>query len=270
MAKEIKPSYSRRIFIRAKNKVCKIFTFNQRPDGSIYCFSPHFDNAKWLIIEITDEGPQVIHTESIGKEKVSFHASGMVAIRPNNDPNGRHRLIVNGSHLMDKGRGIIGVRHLFTVLMKEPRYEPETSPLSNRESDYCLKANEVLKPSVLMFFAVPQKGIRVNFKFNIPSDDLINVPNDLLGMHNFGLRYHDVFWFAYRTRHMEKWPQKSHVCYLDGFTFPILIGVAPGVFRIEYRLPHYSLDKNKLGIECFQAHQYVYPQPQIRYLCKGE
>jgi hypothetical protein len=239
----------RRIFIRAKDRVFQIFSFAQAPDGSIYCSSPDFSDAKWLSVEITENGPQVISTEVIGQGKISFHGSGMVAVRPNDDLKG-HRLIIKGNHLLNKNEGKIGARHLFTVFMKEPQYNPEASHLFNRESDYCLETKEELKPLVLVFFAVPQQGITINFQFNLHMDDMVNIPNDVLGLHGFGLRYHDVFWFAYRTKHMEKWPKHAHVCYLDGFIFPIFIGTGPGAYRLEYRQPQYSLNGKEFTIIC--------------------
>jgi hypothetical protein len=244
---------SRRIFIRSKDRVCQVFSFVQNSDGSIYCSSPDFADAKWLTVQITENGPQIATAEAIGSGKVSFHGSGIVAIRPNNDPKG-HRLRVKGSHLLNKDVSSAGVRHLFTIFMKEPKYQRETSHLFNRASDYCLEANEELKPVILVFFAVPQKRITVNFQFNLHSADMVNIPNDFLGIHRFGLRYHDVFWFAYRTRHMEKWPKYAQVCYCDGFTFPIFIGTGPGTYRLECRQPQYSLTGNKLSIKCHQSY----------------
>jgi hypothetical protein len=210
---------SRRIFIRTRDKVRQIFSFAQNSDGSIYCSSPDFADAKWLSVQITNKEVRAIETEAIGPGKVSFHGSGMVAVRPDDDARG-HRLIVKGHHLLNKKEGSAGVRHLFTIFMKEPGYEPETSHLYNRKSDYCIEAKEELKPVIMMFFAVPQKGIKLSFQFNFHIDDLVEVPNAVLGLHGFGLRYHDVFWLAYRTKHMEKWPKYAHVCYHDGFTFP--------------------------------------------------
>lgn len=259
----------RRVFIRSKGKVFKIFSFAQERDGSIYSFSPDFADAKWLSIQNTEEGPQLIGVEAIGEGKVSLHGSGIVSIRPNDDPKG-HKLRVNGNYLKDDKKKAIGLRHLFTVLMKKPKHQPETSQLVNRPSDYCIEANEVLKPTILVFFAVPQKGVTVNFEFSISMDDLVNGPNDFRGFGLFGLRYHDVIWFAYRTRYMEAWPKQAHICYLDGFTFPIFVGIAPGIFRLEYRQPEYSLDDNKLTIECHQVYQRFHPYTQIEYCCEGK
>jgi hypothetical protein len=257
---EIKSPSERRIFIRAKDRICQIFSFTQRPDGSIYCSSPDFANAKWLSLQETDNGPQTITTEAIGAGKISFHATGMVTVRAHNDPN-EHKLIVKGNHLLNKEKGLIGTRHLFTIFMEEPKYKPESSQLFNRESDYCMEANEELKPLVLVFFAVPQQGITLDFQFNLHMDDMVHIPNDVLGLHRFSLRYHDVFWFAYRTKHMTEWPKYSHICYHDGYTFPIFIGTGIGAYRLEFRQPKYSLIDKKFTIECNQFYPDDYSNP---------
>jgi hypothetical protein len=247
---ENKLSFKRRIFIKAKDRVCQLFSFIQTDDGSIYCSSPDFADAEWLSVEFTEEGLQKIASEEIGKGKISFHSSGMVAIRANDDIHG-HKLIVKGNYLLNKSEGVIGARHLFTIFMKEPQYKPEDSPLFNRGSDYCLETTEELKPFVLVFFAVPQQGITIDFQIDFHMDDMVNIPNDILGLHGFGLRYHHVFWFAYRTRHMENWPKHAIITYHDGFSFPIFIGTGIGAYRLEYRQPQYSLVDNRLTILCY-------------------
>lgn len=255
-----KSASERRIFIRAKDRICQVFSFNQRPDGSIYCWSPDFGDAKWLSLQVAENGPQIVTTEAIGTGKISFHGTGMVTIRAHDDPKG-HQLIVKGNHLLNKQKGLVGVRHLFTVFMKEPKYQPESSKLFNRESDYCMEANEELKPLVLAFFAVPQQGLAINFQFNLHKEDMVNIPNDVLGLHRFGLRYHDVFWFAYRTKHMEKWPKYAHICYHDGFTFPIFVGTRLGAYKLECREPQYSLMGNELNIMCNRSYPHDYSNP---------
>lgn len=259
MAEKKSPS-KRRIFIRAKDRLCQIFSFTQTPDGSIYCSSPDFSDAIWISVQNTEHGPQIIGTEAIGTGKVSFHGSGMVSVRPNDNPKG-HRLIVKGNHLLNKDKGLIGARHLFTIFMKEPNYEPEISGLFNRESDYCMEANEELKPLVIAFFAIPQLGITLDFQFTLHMDDMVNIPSDVLGLHGFGLRHHDVFWFAYRTKHMKKWPKQAQICYHDGFTFPIFIGTGLGTYRLEFREPQYSLVDTNFTIMCHQSYPDNYSNP---------
>ena len=92
-------------------------------------------------------------------------------------------------------------------------------------------------------------------------DDMVHIPNDVLGLHRFGLRYHDVFWFAYRTKHMPKWPKQSQICYHDGYTFPVFIGTGIGIYRLEFRQPKYSLIGNEFTIECNQVYPDDYSNP---------
>lgn len=239
----------RRIFIKSQDRLVQVFTFDQQKDGSIYCASPDFDDAKWITCRITESGPEMIVDEGIGEGKVIFHGSGIVAVRPHSDTSG-HRLRIKGNYLLKAADRVAGARHLFTVFLSEPKYEPSTSPAFNRASDYCLEAKEDLKPVVLVFFAIPRQGLTINFQFNLHLDEMVNIPNDLLGLHGFPLRHHDVYWFAYRTKHMEKWPKKAQVAYHDGFSFPIFIGTGIGVYRLEFRQPKYRLHGKELEIHC--------------------
>jgi hypothetical protein len=250
----------RRIFLRSKDRVCQIFTFTQSSDGSIYCASPDFSDAKWISVDESESDPRIITTESIGLGKVSFHASGMVAVRKHSDEKD-HQLVIKGNHLFDQSKNAIGLRHLFTIFLKEPNYYPVESRLFNRESDYCLEANEELKPLVLGFFAIPQINISLNFQFNLHTDDMVNIPNDILGMHSFSLRYHNVLWFAYRTKHMENWPKYAHICYHNGYTFPVFIGTANNSYRLEFRTPTYFYASNGLVIDCNQVYPEDYSNP---------
>jgi len=253
-------SNKRRIFIRSKDRVCQLFSFEQTLDGSIYCASPDFPDAHWVTIEKCDDQILLMTTESLGQGKISFHGTGMVAIRPNDNPKD-HKHIVKGNYLIDLSKGMAGMRHLFTVFLKEPQYDPSNSPLFNRKSDYCLEANEELKPLVLLFFAIPKQGIEVDFQFCLHVEDMGNIPGDILGLHGFGLRYHDIFWFAYRTKHMVKWPKQSQISYHDGFTFPVFIGTGIGTYRLENRQPKYSLINNHLVIVCDQKYPDDYSNP---------
>jgi hypothetical protein len=177
----------------------------------------------------------------------------MAAIRSHDDPTG-HKLVVKGNHLLRSTEANIGARHLFTIFMREPKSYPELSPLFNRTSDYCLEAAEDLRPFALVFFAVPQQGIAVHFEFSLHEEDMVNIPNDFLGLHGFSLRFHDVFWFAYRTKHMDRWPKYAHVCYHDGYSFPIFIGTGPTAFRLEFRQPKYVLNGKDLEIRCHRSY----------------
>ncbi len=69
------------------------------------------------------------------------------------------------------------------------------------------------------------------------------------GWGNMALKYHDVFWFVYRTKHMEKWPKKHQVIYNDGFVVPFLIGNDTSKLKLELRIPKYTMRDNHLSIK---------------------
>jgi len=251
MKKSSEPT-RRRVFIKSNDRICQLFSFSQSPDGSIYCASPDFADAIWISAIIAKPSPLILVTDEIGEGKVSFHGSGMTAVRPNNLEHG-HRLVIKGNKLIDKKEKNLGIRHLFTIFPKEPNYQPRNSPLYNRQSDYCLNANEELTPFIGIFFAIPLLDLEINFGFSLSIDDMNNIPNDILGLGNFSLRYHNVFWFAYRTKHMEKWPKKSLIIYHDGFSFPIIIGTGPGKAIVQFRQPKYLISDGKLTIDCGES-----------------
>ena len=253
--------YKRRIFLRTKDKTKEIFTFIQRNDGSIYCSSPDLADARYISCYKNQEQIHVATTEELGEGKISLHGSGITLVRPNSDPKG-HRLVVQGNHLLDKKNNRAGVRHLFSIMMSEPKHYREDSPVLNRKTDYLLEANENLAPLSFIFFAIPIAKITLDFQFSMHKNDMNNIPNDILGFHAFDLKYHNIFWLAYRTKHMEKWPKNAQVCYYDGYMVPVFIGTNEskdeklGSFRLEFREPIYSFDGEKLQIQ-FHSH---YPQ----------
>lgn len=241
--------FKRRVFINKGRDRYQIFSFIQDKDGSIYCASPNFADAKWVSYDKRQQELIVKTTGDIGDGKISLHGTGMTAIRNNSNPN-NHQLIIRGNQLFNHSRNEVGARHLFTTFMREPNYIPTDLPFFNRKSDYSMQANEDLMPFVLIFFAIPQQGITTNFLFSLSTDEMLNVPNDFLGMHFFSLRYHDVFWFAYRTKNMDKWPKYTHFCYDDGYSVPVFIGEDSGRLILELRQPMYLLKGKVFTIDC--------------------
>lgn len=96
---ETRPPNNRRIFIKSQDRICQLFSFEQTDDGSIYCAFPDFSTAEFLSVSIIDGRPQIVSTESLGIGKISFHASGMVGVRPNDDPKG-YKVISHGNYLL--------------------------------------------------------------------------------------------------------------------------------------------------------------------------
>lgn len=239
----------RRIFINKGDERFQIFSFRQEKDGSIYASSPTFADAKWISFQHSPQGPILVTTEAIGTGKLSIHGTGMAGVRNNNDPH-EHKLVIEGNQLLNIDQNEVGARHLFTVFMDEPSYLPSDSPVFNRQSDYSMQANEDLKPFVLVFFAVPLQAGSIDFRFSLHEDEMINIPNDILGMHTFALKYHNVIWFAYRTKNMDKWPKYAHFSYQDGNSVPLFIGTGPQAFRLEFRMPKYEINGVTITIDC--------------------
>lgn len=239
----------RRIFINKGDERFQIFSFEQSNDGSIYAASPTFADAKWISFQHSPEGPILTTAEAIGEGKLSVHGSGMVGVRNHTNPHG-HELVIKGNQLLNKDANEVGARHLFTAFMDEPSYLPPNSPVFNRQSDYSMQANESLKPFVLVFFAVPLQAGDIDFRFSLQEDEMVNIPNDILGLHSFGLKYHNIIWFAYRTKNMDKWPKYAHFSYHDGHSVPLFIGARPQAFRLEFRIPRYEINSGAITIDC--------------------
>lgn len=239
---------ARRIFLTEKDKSFQIFKFWQEKDGSIYCCWPNFDETIWLVPVLDNTGNLALKAiDSTGDGKLSIHKDGMCAFRAHNDSKNRP-LIIKGNKLMDAENNECGARHLFTIFSKEPSFSPG-SALFNRETDYPINT-EKMEPYVAIFFAIPQtqKGLQVNFQTSFNIDDLDNIPPKG-GWGIIELKHHDVFWYIYRTKHMEKWPKKNQVIYNDGFTVPFFIGTGECQFRLELRMPKYLLNDNNLSVQ---------------------
>ena len=150
--------------------------------------------------------------------------------------------------LLDLDKNEIGARHLFTAFPKEPSFQP-TSPLFNRPSDYPINTPK-LEPFVIIFFAIPktQKGLELEFQSNFSIDDIETIP-PVGGWGVIELKLHNVFWYIYRTKHMNKWPKKSQIIFHDGCVVPFFIGTGVCQFRLELRNPKYHLSGNKLLVK---------------------
>lgn len=242
-----KPTTKRRIFINNEENYFQLFSFNQHEDGSIYSSMPEFGNIKWMSI-VKHEGQVglaiVNPLENDGK--LSVHGTGMTTYRAHSDNKG-HQLIVKGNFLLNKESDKLGVRHLFTSFFQDPNFIPVSSPALNRESDYLLKSDKKIKPFVMTFFAVPTKKMSVEVNASFHVKDLESIPPET-GWGGFNLRYHTIVWFYYRTKHMDAWPQNTHICYYDGFEVPFFIGTGQGASRLEIRHPTYTLTDNNLTI----------------------
>ena len=185
-------------------------------------------------------------------EKLSLHGSGVVKFRQSDGSFDPER--VKGYFLLKNKEKEVAPRHLFTGFMSEPKYLPE-SRFGNRKSDIEIIAHEH-KAFVIVFFTIPQKKIPLEINFN-PIFDIDLFGEDFaknIGFGSFSLSYHDVLWFAYKTKDIIKWPRQSHVFYYDGFLVPLFIGRKNDTDS-KYRAmvavlqePHYKYKNNNLRI----------------------
>jgi hypothetical protein len=238
---------SRRIFISENDKHFQIASFKQHKDGSMYCSWPDFMNTEWLVLIKNQEGNlELKKIDSKESGKLSIHGSGMCAFRSNDNTENRP-LIIKGNKLLDLEKKESGARHLLTAFPREPYFLP-ISPAFNRSSDYSISTSR-LRPFAIIFFAIPQtqKDLQVTFQSNFHIDDIESIPPEM-GWGAMRLKFHDVFWLVYRTKHMEKWPKKSQVIYGDGFVVPFFIGTGAGQFRLELKMPEYKLEENCLTV----------------------
>jgi hypothetical protein len=242
---------ARRFFITAGGPHFQIFTFTQARDGSVYVTWPSFSETKWMSFRVENGVPAMSIVDSPGDGKLSLHGSGMAAMRAHDNPRG-HSIVIHGHYLLDPAVQTAGIRHLFTAFITEPKHLP-ASAFMNRKTDVGVRTN-VFAPYVFVFFAVP--GIRklgVNIQASFHVDDLETIPPEF-GMGYFGLNLHNIIYFGYRTKHMDRWPQSTYVCYSDGLWVPLILGSGQGDTpddrnaRLEIRRPQYELLNDELFI----------------------
>jgi len=234
---------SRRLFFTAGAEHFQILSFTQKPDGSIYISAPDLAASKWL--EVASGNSSELHITTLSSAgKLSVHGSGVAHVRAVDGGEAELRLV--GNYLSSDDNQGLGLRHLVTLFSTQPTHLP-TSPAHNRLTDCSIRAAE-LKPYVLVFWAVPAlKNLTVNVTAAFHENDLESVPPES-GFGAFALRTHAVVWFAYRTKHMGRWPANSHLCFHDGFRAPIIIGTGEGACRLEMRQPVYDIADSRLSI----------------------
>ena len=241
----------RRLFLKCEGNSYKLLSFTQRNDGSIYIGFPNFRNIQWIGIELGKKEATLALIDSTEDEgKLSFHASGVVGFRSHDEP-GDHQLRIKGNYLYDRHNSKAGIRHLASIYMEKPEELPAEFP--QRISDFWIQNTSSLRPFVLVLFAVPRVsniqnvGIQAGFHM----DDLESSPPES-GGGLIDLKYHWIFWHTYRTKFMNDWPNKTFVCYHDGFTVPMYLGrhqdESSGDLRFEVHFPKYEVDGSEVTI----------------------
>jgi hypothetical protein len=236
-----------RLFFGTTDEIFQLFSVSQNAnDGSIYFSAPRFTEIMWLMpARLDEQQPVLLSYQASGQGKLSLHGSGVTHVRPyqSASPN---EFAIRGNQLRALAGDSLGVRHLLTIFPAEPTHKP-ISPATARRTD-CVITTKEWHPLVFIFWAVPLIGsLTVHISGAFQSDDLEEIlPNS--GWGAFGLALHALVWFAYRTKHMDRWPKYSQASYADGHTAPLLIGTGPGQFRLEYRRPNYTLANTDFGI----------------------
>jgi hypothetical protein len=236
-----------RIFFIVGDQAFQLFSFSQNPnDGSIYFSAPNFADIDWLMPSLGNAHTPILLSYKLGGAgKLSLHGSGVAHVRPYDSPR-RNEFIICGNPLTASDGQTLGVRHLLTLFLPEPRHCPD-SPAMARRGD-CIIQSKQLHPYVIVFWAVPaSRPLTVTVSGSFHVDDLEEVPPNG-GWGAFNLKLHTVVWFAYRTKHMARWPSNAQACYLDGNLVPLIIGTGEGKFRLELRRPTYTLSDTQLTI----------------------
>jgi hypothetical protein len=240
-------STSIRLFFCTTDKTFQLFSISQNAnDGSIYFAAPRFAEISWLMPASVDQQQAVLLSyQASGQGKLSLHGSGVTHVRPY-DSTSANEFAIRGNQLKAPTGESLGVRHLLTIFPAEPTHKP-SSPATARRTD-CVMTTKEWHPLVFIFWAVPLlRSFTVSVSGVFHADDLQEIPPNS-GFGAFGLALHALVWFAYRTKHMDRWPKHSQACYADGHTVPLLIGTGPGCFRLEGRRPNYTFENTRLTI----------------------
>jgi len=242
---QLAASPDRRIFFGNGAGNFQVFSISQNPnDGSIYFSAPNFEEIEWIVPAIVeDQKPVLLRYQAAAQGKLSLHGSGVTHVRPYESPQ-QNVFSIRGNVL--RSSDTLGVRHLVTIFLSEPRHKPNSQALARR-SDYVMNTKQ-WHPYVLILWAAPaSRPITVTVRGSFHEDELEEVPPNG-GWGAFTMALHSIVWFAYRTKHMERWPRNAQACYSDGHTVPVFIGTGPGEFRLEYRKPQYGMVDNQISI----------------------
>ena len=242
----IPSSAKMRLFFGTEAEHFQLFSVAQKADGSIYFSAPMFQNIEWRLPVMSQDGQLLLASHQVSEQgKLSVHGSGVVHVKAH-ETAGSNDFVVHGNILKSKDGETLSVRHLLTVLPSEPMHKPN-SPPGARKTD-CVITTKLWHPYAIVFWAVPiAHPLKISINGSFQADELEVVP-PILGWGALSLASHELVWFAYRTKHMQRWPKNSQACYGDGYVVPLFVGTGLGEFRLEYRQPHYSLVEDNLVI----------------------
>jgi hypothetical protein len=240
---------SRRLFFEVGGEHYQIFTVSQSAsDASIYFSAPKFGDIVWLVPAFDAESIPVLLSFQVNDSgKLSLHGSGVAHVKPHGG-NDSNSFIVRGNSLKNRDTKTLGMRHLATFFISKPEQRPR-SPALARVSDYIFRSSATMHPFVIIFWALPSAGqFNITIGSSFHEDDLEEYPPNC-GWGAFNMLSHSIIWFAYRTKHMDRWPENMQACYTDGYTIPLLIGTGTGALRMELREPVYSSSPGSVHIK---------------------
>lgn len=223
----------------------QLFTLSQnKRDGSIYLGSPDFGDYEWLSLNFQDGKPTPIKIQQDQNGHISFHGLGQTHVRTEDNSK---KLVISGHYLLKPSSQEISLKHLFTVMPSQPDHVPY-SPALARKSDQLIKSSKPIRPFIAVAFALPRKGLKLNFQPSMHVDEMEEIPGSFLGWHIFPLIHHDIFVFFYYTKHMGSWPKRNMLQYADGVLVPIFKGRTNRMIQVDFILPQYKLTGDQLTI----------------------
>lgn len=244
----------RRIFITYdKITYHKNFSFIQSKNGDIYCSWPNFLSTEWFYPTEKEGKIEIEKTSTpIDSSKLSIHNSGLIKFRHNDfqfDP-----LRIKGNHLVNFENKDAGLRHLFTVVIDDPKViTPEESPYGSRPSDFTIIAQNP-KSFVIIFYAIPQLEKSLTTHIQLVLDNNLSREEVLskIGIENFSLGYHDIAMIMYEFS--PKFPKNPLVFYHDGLTIPMPFEIERSEetklskVKLIAQIPGFKFENNELNI----------------------
>lgn len=228
------------IYLSDNEKSVRLFKFIQnRNEGSIYAWIRNIEKTKWITSTFEQEPYKLTILDEPIDQKISIHRSGIVKIKTFLAPRAK------GIPLIDFLTSTIFVRHLFSIIISEPKLinKKEIVNKANDEEIFV----QSFRPMTFVFFAIPklENELTINGEINFRKEELIDYSYGF-----FDLHFHGIFWFAYRTKQMDRWLKYPHIACSNGSIIPIFIGGEADNINIEFRNASYLFQDRVLSITC--------------------
>ncbi len=235
-----KNTCEKNIYLSDNEQCVRLFKFIQnKNEGSIYVWIKNVEKAKWIITNFESEPYKITILDGPIDEKISLHRSGLAKIETYLAPR------VSGIPLIDFLKSTIWARHLFSIIISEPDFF-NSENLSSKTNDEIISI-PTFQPMSFVFFAIPKlnKEISITGKIIFKKEELIDFNYGF-----FDLHFHGIFWFAYRTKLMERWLKFPHICCSNGNIIPLFMGGEADNINMEFRNGLFNFQENNLSIVC--------------------